>query len=169
MVGLAAGNLGDLFGSHSLLVNAGPGLTPPILDGGRLRNQLAGSDADYDPAVAGYDQALLGAMREVATRCNPRSWMRNSRVARTRADDARKAFDPPRCKATPASPARSTCSTRRSPCCCSNNRLAILRAHRIAAAVDLDQALGGGLSALKLPMPEDRFLLPSTSVPATTP
>jgi NodT family efflux transporter outer membrane factor (OMF) lipoprotein len=65
LVGLAAGNLGDLFVSDALLVNGGPGLTLPIFEGGRLRNQLMGSNADYDLAVASYNQTLLGALREV--------------------------------------------------------------------------------------------------------
>jgi outer membrane protein TolC len=37
----------------------------PIFDGGRLRGNLAGKDADYDIAVEQYNQALADALREV--------------------------------------------------------------------------------------------------------
>jgi len=38
----------------------------PILDGGRLRAQLAGKHADYDIAVEQYNQSLADALRDVA-------------------------------------------------------------------------------------------------------
>lgn len=170
MVGLAAGNLGDLFGSHSLLVNAGPGLTLPILDGGRLRNQLAGSDADYDLAVAGYDQALLGAMREVADAVQSARSLDAQLAAATRArDDARKAFDLASLRYKAGIASQIDVLNVQKPLLLLEQQVATLRAHRIAAAVDLDQALGGGLPASKLPMPEDASAFLSPSAPATTP
>ncbi|MGN6111774.1 MAG: efflux transporter outer membrane subunit, partial [Luteimonas sp.] len=66
IVGLAAPNLGDLFSSKALLGFGGPALSLPIFDGGGLRSRLSKSDADYDLAVAAYDQSLVGALREVA-------------------------------------------------------------------------------------------------------
>jgi NodT family efflux transporter outer membrane factor (OMF) lipoprotein len=65
MVGLASNGLSNLFSSDALLVQGGPAISLPILDGGGLRNQLAKSNADYDLAVAGYNQTLVGALREV--------------------------------------------------------------------------------------------------------
>ncbi len=44
----------------------GPSLSLPIFDGGRLRANLAGKDAQYDLAVAQYNQTLVGALNEVA-------------------------------------------------------------------------------------------------------
>jgi outer membrane protein TolC len=41
-------------------------VTLPIFEGGRLRGNLRARDAEYDAAVAGYDQAVLDAFREVA-------------------------------------------------------------------------------------------------------
>ncbi|MEQ1766460.1 MAG: TolC family protein, partial [Methylotenera sp.] len=66
MVGLAAGRLSDLFTRDAATALGGPALSLPIFDGPRLREQLAGSDADYDLAVAQYDQTLVSAVREVA-------------------------------------------------------------------------------------------------------
>ena len=44
----------------------GPSRSLPIFDGGRLRANLAGKDAQYDLAVAQYTQTLVGALNEVA-------------------------------------------------------------------------------------------------------
>ena len=65
IVGLASAGLSDLFSSDALLGLGGPAISLPIFDGGRLRSQLAPSDADYDLAVASYNQTLVGALHEV--------------------------------------------------------------------------------------------------------
>lgn len=46
--------------------NAGPALSLPIFDGGRLRSELGQASADYDLAVAHYRQVLVTALQEVA-------------------------------------------------------------------------------------------------------
>ena len=51
---------GCFFGS------AGPAITLPIFNGGRLRAQLRGSEAEYAEAVANYEKALVQALQEVA-------------------------------------------------------------------------------------------------------
>jgi len=56
---------GNLLTAASRTLGAGPAVTLPIFDAGRLRAQLAGKDADYDIAVEQYNQALADAMREV--------------------------------------------------------------------------------------------------------
>ena len=66
LVGLAAGRLSDLFTRDAATALGGPALSLPIFDGPRLREQLAGNNADYDFAVAQYDQTLITAVREVA-------------------------------------------------------------------------------------------------------
>ena len=47
------------------MLGAGPAITLPIFDAGRLRANLAGKDADYDIAVEQYNQTLADAMRDV--------------------------------------------------------------------------------------------------------
>jgi len=170
MVGLAAGNLGDLFGSKALLVNGGPAISLPILDGGRLRNQLASSDADYDLAVAGYDQSLLGAMREVADAVqSARSLDAQLAYAASARDDAKRAFELASLRYKAGIASQLDVLNAQKPLLLLDQQVATLRSHRIAAAVDLDQALGGGLPASALPLPETAsdFLSPSSS--ATTP
>ncbi|HUJ01880.1 MAG TPA: efflux transporter outer membrane subunit [Usitatibacter sp.] len=66
LVGLQSLSVSDLLRAGSLNVNVGPALRLPIFDGGRLRANLAGKDADYDIAVEQYNQGLADALREVA-------------------------------------------------------------------------------------------------------
>jgi NodT family efflux transporter outer membrane factor (OMF) lipoprotein len=55
-----------LWHSSSQIGGAGPALTLPIFEGGRLRAQYAGARANYDEAVAAYDATLVQALHEVA-------------------------------------------------------------------------------------------------------
>jgi NodT family efflux transporter outer membrane factor (OMF) lipoprotein len=70
-------NLSAYIGQQSLHVDqllkagstfgaVGPALSLPILNGGRLRANLRGAQADRDDAVAAYDAALAEALRQVA-------------------------------------------------------------------------------------------------------
>ncbi|QUD88021.1 efflux transporter outer membrane subunit [Phenylobacterium montanum] len=58
--------LRELFKSGSGIGQAGPAITLPIFEGGRLRANLKGAEADYASAVASYDGAVTQAFREVA-------------------------------------------------------------------------------------------------------
>src|SRR5207249_7747724 len=49
----------------SRMMGAGPAVTLPIFDAGRLRGNLAAKNADYDVAVEQYNQTLADAMRDV--------------------------------------------------------------------------------------------------------
>ncbi|WP_173678615.1 efflux transporter outer membrane subunit [Burkholderia singularis] len=46
--------------------SAGPALTLPIFEGGRLRAQLGAAAAGYDMAVEQYNQTLVGALKDIA-------------------------------------------------------------------------------------------------------
>lgn len=46
--------------------NAGPAITLPIFDGGRLRAQLGQASAGYDTAVAHYNQTLVNALKGIS-------------------------------------------------------------------------------------------------------
>ncbi|MGQ7937091.1 efflux transporter outer membrane subunit [Paraburkholderia sp. D1E] len=50
--------------SHSW--SAGPALSLPILDGGRLRSQLGAASAGYDEAVDRYNQSIVGALKDIS-------------------------------------------------------------------------------------------------------
>lgn len=67
-VGLAALGGDGLFSAQGRYYQFAPAISLPIFDGGRLRANLAGADAQYDLAVAEYNQNLVDALREVAAR-----------------------------------------------------------------------------------------------------
>lgn len=64
--GLSALGLDRVFELDSRQYGAGPALRLPLFDGGRLRAQLSGRQADLDAAVAQYNLAVLDAVREVS-------------------------------------------------------------------------------------------------------
>lgn len=66
-IGLDAFGFGRFLTAASRTANAGPAIHLPIFDGGALRAQLKGRYAEFDYAVAGYNQTLVTALSEVAT------------------------------------------------------------------------------------------------------
>jgi NodT family efflux transporter outer membrane factor (OMF) lipoprotein len=65
-VGLSSLGLNHFVEAGSRTYGAGPALTLPIFDGGRLRANLGARSAEVDAAIDGYDATLLRALREVA-------------------------------------------------------------------------------------------------------
>jgi NodT family efflux transporter outer membrane factor (OMF) lipoprotein len=64
-IGLQSLGGAGFLSAASRTLGAGPAITLPIFEGGRLRGNLAGKDADYDIAVEQYNQTLADAMRDV--------------------------------------------------------------------------------------------------------
>lgn len=62
----AAGPLFQFLKSLSGSYAAGPALSLPIFDGGRLRAQLGARSAQYDIAVEQYDQTIVTALKDIA-------------------------------------------------------------------------------------------------------
>jgi len=65
-IGFESVNPGHLLEGGNYIWSVGPALSLPIFDSGRLRAGLHGADADYESAVALYNQGVLNAFREVA-------------------------------------------------------------------------------------------------------
>ena len=146
LVGLAAGSPGELFGSDALLVNGGPALSLPLFDGGRRRQQLAVSQADYDLAVASYNQRLLDAVREVTDAVLAARALDAQLASTTEARDTAA-----RAHAAVLQRHRAGLATQlevlaaQKPLLQLEHQLATLQARRRSARIDLDQALGGGI------------------------
>ena len=68
--GYSSIGLDKLIQSGSVVYGAGPALSLPLFDGGRLRAHLKADYAAYDSAVANYDQTLITALRDVADQLN---------------------------------------------------------------------------------------------------
>ena len=66
LLGFQSVEFGSLLGAGARIWNVGPALSLPLFATGRLRGQLAGRDASYSAAIASYNQAVVGAYREVA-------------------------------------------------------------------------------------------------------
>lgn len=64
--GWAAIGLSPLFSMRSLQYGAGPAVHLPIFDAGELRAQYSGATAEIDRAVADYNGALVGAVRQTS-------------------------------------------------------------------------------------------------------
>ena len=147
LAGLAAGNLGDLFGSDALLLNGGPALSLPIFEGGRLEQQLRSSDADRDLAVANYNETLVGAIRDVANAVQAARALDAQVASTTVARDAAA-----RAHALLLQRQRAGLATQldvlaaQAPLLRLDQQLAALVAARRIASIDLDQALGGGIA-----------------------
>jgi NodT family efflux transporter outer membrane factor (OMF) lipoprotein len=65
-IGVQSLGLDMLAKSGSSMGSIGPAVTLPIFDSGRLQGNYRGARAQYDEAVASYDQTLTKALQEVA-------------------------------------------------------------------------------------------------------
>jgi NodT family efflux transporter outer membrane factor (OMF) lipoprotein len=147
MVGLASGGLTNLFGTSALLVQGGPAISLPIFDGGALRNQLAKSDADYDLAVSTYNQTLVSALQEVADALQAaRALDAQIAAAREASDAASAAWKLAQTRYRAGLGTQLDVLAAQQPLLLLDQQLAALRAQRLNAVVDLDRALGGGLT-----------------------
>ncbi|WCE03246.1 efflux transporter outer membrane subunit [Pseudoxanthomonas sp. JBR18] len=146
IVGLASSSLSDLFDSDAVLGLGGPAISLPIFDGGRLRANLDNADAQYDLAVASYNQSLVGAMHEVADAVQAaRSLDAQTRSVTEARDAARKAYDLASSRYKAGLGTQLDVLNAQRPLLQLEQQLAGLQAQRYTAVVDLDQALGGGL------------------------
>jgi NodT family efflux transporter outer membrane factor (OMF) lipoprotein len=64
--GLTSLGVSNWLSSGSRDYGVGPAISLPLFDGGRLRANLRGKDADYDAALESYNQTLTEAVRDVA-------------------------------------------------------------------------------------------------------
>ncbi|VXB74155.1 Multidrug RND transporter [Luteimonas sp. 9C] len=146
LVGLAAGNLSDLFGSDAVLGLGGPAISLPIFDGGRLRAGLSQRDADYDLAVASYNQTLVTGLRDVTDALqSARAFDAQIATVGEAAEAARQAFELADTRYDAGLGNQLDVLAAQRPLFQLEQQLAVLRAQRLGAAVDLDRALGGGL------------------------
>jgi NodT family efflux transporter outer membrane factor (OMF) lipoprotein len=156
MVGLASGGFTDLFSSGALLVQGGPAISLPIFDGGGLRNQLAKSDADYDLAVSTYNQTLVAALQEVTDALqSARSLDAQIAAARQASDAASAAWTLAQTRYRAGLGTQLDVLAAQQPLLLLEQQLAELRAQRLTAVVDLDRALGGGITPVPPPSATD--------------
>ncbi|PWK92472.1 efflux transporter outer membrane subunit [Fulvimonas soli] len=145
LAGLVAMGGTNLFQMPARFYDAGPSLSLPIFDGGRRRANLAEKDAQYDLAVAQYDQALVGALNQVADDLSALKAQQEQLAAQQRAlDAASQAWQlaEQRYKAGVGSYLEALVV--RQQLLAAEQRMAALKAQQVDQSVQLIQALGGG-------------------------
>jgi NodT family efflux transporter outer membrane factor (OMF) lipoprotein len=145
--GVVNADVGQLLKSESVFALVAPALSLPIFDGGRLRAGLAQKDAQYDVAVADYNDKVVQALREVA-----------DQVASMRSLDAQAQSQDEALKAAAA--AHDIAQQRyragigsflevlsaEEQLLAAQQRSAALQSQQILASVKLRRALGGGFT-----------------------
>ncbi|TBU88843.1 multidrug RND transporter [Pseudomonas dryadis] len=141
--------LGDaLFGGASRFFSVGPALSLPIFDGGSRRAALAGRNADYDVAVAQYNQTLVTALGDIGEGISRvRSLEQQIQQQQRARDIARNSYDIAMQRYADGIGNYLDALSVEQQLLQSERQLASLRAERIDASVLLMQALGGGFEA----------------------
>lgn len=149
---VAAGSkslLGDaMFGGASRFFSIAPALSLPIFDGGARRAALAGRDADYDLAVAQYNQTLVNALGDIGDVIQRIHSLQRQIEQQQRARDiARSSYDIAMQRYADGIGNYLDALSVEQQLLQSERQLASLQAERIDASVLLMQALGGGFEA----------------------
>lgn len=154
VAGLQSLGLSNLFSGDSSFAQFGPAVSLPIFAGGRLRGQYDAAAAGRDEAVARYDQALIGAVHEVADALDgKRALVTRLAAARTGAQAAAEAarlaqlrYDQGLANLIQVLAAEDSAASAR-------RNLAELQVRAFILDVTLVRALGGGF-APSAPVPE---------------
>ena len=145
MAGLLSMGGGNLFRASSRFYEFGPSLSLPIFDGGRLRANLAGKDAQYDLAVAQYNQTLVGALNQVADDYAAQQSLTEQIAAQQRALDAsRQAWQLAEQRYRAGVGSYLEALSVRQQLLLAEQGMAALQAQQVDLSVQLIQALGGG-------------------------
>jgi NodT family efflux transporter outer membrane factor (OMF) lipoprotein len=145
MAGLLNIGGANLFQASSRFYEFGPTLSLPIFDGGRLRSNLAGKDAQYDLAVAQYNQTLVGALNQVADDYAAQQSMAEQIAAQQRAlDAARQAWQLAEQRYQAGVGSYLEALSVRQQLLLAEQGMAALQARHLDLSIQLIQALGGG-------------------------
>ncbi|MDT7837109.1 efflux transporter outer membrane subunit [Aquabacterium sp. OR-4] len=161
-VGLSSLSLDNFLSAGAQTYGIGPALRLPVFDGGRLRANLGARRAEVDAAVAGYDSALLRALREVADELASLQSLAAQTQAQAEASSAAEAA-----LALARQRAQAGLGTRLAVVNAELGLLAQrrtdleLQARHLASQVALARALGGGWQAA----PDTRIALQNTAHP----
>jgi NodT family efflux transporter outer membrane factor (OMF) lipoprotein len=149
MAGLVAvGGSTNLFQLPARTYSVSPALTLPIFDGGKLRANLAATDASYDEAVARYNTLLINAVNDVVDLVSASDSVRTQITQEKRArDDAQKSWDEAQALYKGGLTDAITPLVTRQQLLLAEQRLAVLQSQQTDIAIRLIEALGGGYDA----------------------
>jgi NodT family efflux transporter outer membrane factor (OMF) lipoprotein len=144
-VGLQTLGASNLLAAASGMLGAGPAITLPIFDAGRLRANLAGKDADYDIAVEQYNQTLADAMRDVVDQLASFRSVAAQRAQQKQAlATTREAYDLALLRYREGLGNYLQVLSAEQPLLAQQSLDADLRARELELSIDLVRALGGG-------------------------
>jgi NodT family efflux transporter outer membrane factor (OMF) lipoprotein len=159
VISMGGGNPLSLAGRFYQL---GPSLSLPIFDGGKLRANLSGKDAQYDLAVAQYNQTLVGALNQVADELSALQSVQQQLAAQQRAQDAaQQAWQLALQRYQAGIGSYLEALVVRQQLLAANRGMAALQAQQVDLSVQLIQALGGGFQ------PQAGAPMPSPSSPTS--
>jgi NodT family efflux transporter outer membrane factor (OMF) lipoprotein len=138
--------LSQFFNPASIAGSFGPAISLPIFRGGALSANLRGSRADYDEAVASYNDALLHALSEVAqVATSERALTEQLTHARAAQTDAETAYQAATARYRGGLLNYITVLTVENTLLATRRAVAQLETRRFALDVALVRALGGGV------------------------
>ncbi|MCL2656361.1 MAG: efflux transporter outer membrane subunit [Betaproteobacteria bacterium] len=145
LAGTLAGRTSDILALGSRFAMVTPAISLPIFDGGRLRANLAGRDAEYDLAVAQYNKILVGALNEVKEQLSALQSLQVQEAAQRRAFAAeREAWDLAVLRYKNGVGSYLEVLTVQQALLAADLQLVTLHAQQIDASILLVRALGGG-------------------------
>lgn len=148
VIGFQALGLDLLTDKNSQFGSYGPAVSLPIFNGGRLKGQLGASRADYEEAVALYDQTLANALRDVADALSDRKAV-DERLAQSQAalDAAENSYRVARLRYEGGLTTYLDVLTVENALSARRRAVSGLQARAFAADIELIRALGGGYAA----------------------
>lgn len=153
LVGLQSIGPAGLFSAASRMIGVGPALSLPIFEGGRLRGNLAGSNADYDIAVEQYNQLLANALRDIVDQLTSlESVDVQHREQEQALADAQEAYDLALLRYREGFGNYLQVLSAEQPLLAQQGLEADLRARDLELSIGLVRALGGGFTAADGPV-----------------
>ncbi len=144
-IGLQSITWSKFLETGSRTLGAGPALSLPIFDGGKLRGNLGAKNADYDAAAEQYNQALADALRDVADQVAAwRSIERQEAEVASGLAAARSAYELALSRYKAGLSSYLAVIGAESQLTAQRGLAAELKARRLEAAIGLARALGGG-------------------------
>ncbi len=146
--GFDALHLADLFTHASQQINLIPGLTLPIFDGGRLNANLGGARAASNMLIEQYNQAVLNAVRDVAsTGSRLQDLDAETQLQTQKVQAVAFARDSAEAHYQRGLESRLTAMEARQPLIAEQVALVSLDGQRLSQEIALTKALGGGYRA----------------------
>jgi NodT family efflux transporter outer membrane factor (OMF) lipoprotein len=152
-IGLQSLGSAGFLSAASRTLGIGPAITLPIFEGGRLRANLAGTNAEYDIVVEQYNQALADALKDVVDQLASWRSLEQQRVQQKMAlDTAQEAYDLALLRYREGIGNFLQVLSVESPLLEQQSLEAELRARQLEIAINLVRALGGGFDAASSPL-----------------